>query len=81
MVSAGDCLSSDDEVDVTIFNSNEETTATDWTTIVYVTGGDDLSGVGPALAKEGLDEHILTHIAQHNRRCGRGNYHRDTVHV
>ena len=60
LVSAGDCLSSDDEVNVTIFNSHVGTGALDWTTIVYVTGGDDLSGVEPALAKEGLDEHILT---------------------
>ena len=60
LVLGGDCLSSDNEVEVTIFNSNSSDGATDWTTIVYVTGGDDLSGVEPALAKEGLGEYILT---------------------
>jgi hypothetical protein len=55
LVSAGDCLSSDDEIEVSFTNSGE-TTATE---LVYVTGGDDFIGIDPQVAADGLDEHIL----------------------
>ena len=60
LVSGGDCLSSDDSLDVSFTNAHPASgTDTTQTLLVYVTGGDDFNAVDPEVAEGGLDENIL----------------------
>ena len=55
LVSDGDCRSSEGEVEVSFTNSHTASRLH----LVYVTGGDDITGVKPELAEDGLDEHFV----------------------
>ena len=61
LISAGDCLSSEDSIEVSFTNA-VPSTSTDTsvrTVVVYVTGGDSFTAVEPEVAAAGLDEMIV----------------------
>ena len=60
LVSGGDCLTSEDEVEVSFTNATAPAANAELELLVYVTGGDDLNDVEPALAEDGLDEHFIS---------------------